>query len=379
MNYYNYSGRKSQSRLKSNRKKVIINILIIVVVIALCVAFALILGNHLKNRLEEADISTQPVEEIIEPLETKEPDPADGIDFSKNDRAEGEMSAVFGYLDLAGCPDAAGAEAFVSNLKDAGYTGLIFNVKNEAGKIAYASAAVSELTRTEMPSNVVPSEYLISSVNRASSLGMRSAAYVRLGDMFASDETSRVVRNVELAVIKELSAMGFSEVILDGAFEGRELTADTAKLLYGYVSGLRNDCPGTDIGIVIDESFIADPEKTPALEIVFRYTDFFAIDFRNTDDPAPEKIADALDKYSGSFNAYSICALVKGQDVNEIRSSYALFALKEHPNLAFLSPKTDYEEIKNEDGAVLYESKLQKYSIVKNGEERAPEDGSADE
>ena len=111
MNYYNYSGKKSQSRLKSNRKKIIINILIIVGIIALCVVFALVLGNHLKKKLEAAELSTEPVENFFEPIETEEPDPADEIDFVKNDRAEGAMSAVFGYLDLEGCPDAASAEA----------------------------------------------------------------------------------------------------------------------------------------------------------------------------------------------------------------------------------------------------------------------------
>ncbi len=370
MNYYNYSGKKSQSRLKSNRKKIIINILIIVGIVALCVALALILGNHLKHRLEESDASTRPpVEEVLTPADTSAPDPSDEIDFVKNDRAEGSMSAIFGYLDLAGCPDEERAQSFVYSLRDDGYTGIVFNVRDGSGKYSYASKAASELTRTDPSGAAVPFDNLNGAVYAASALGMRSCAYIDLGDVFLTDETSSVRMAIDKAVIKELSAMGVSEIVLDGLTEDREFNTEYAKRLYEFVSSVRSVCPGTDFGLVISPELLEDPEKTPALELVFRFVDFFALDLADSAAYTPEVLSGMIEKYSGSFSAYSILALLGGKDVGEIRSGYSVFSQAKSPNAAFLSPRNDYEDKRDENGILDYSVKLAKYKL--NGEEPA--------
>ena len=364
MNYYNYSGKKSQSRLKSNRKKIIINILIIVGIVALCAVFALILGNHLKNKLEEADISTEPVENFFEPVETDEPDPAEGIDFVKNDRAEGSMSAVYGYLDLEGCPDPETAERFVLNLKEAGYTGVIFNARNSSGMYSYASKAASDLARTAPSGYVVSFENLSAAVAAASAQGMRSSAYIDLGDVFLTDETSSVRAAIDRSVIKELSTMGFSQIVLDGAMRESDLTIDFAKTLYVYMSSLRDACPGTDFGLVMDRAVLDDPERTPALELIFRYVDFFALDLSNGEQYTKEALSELTGKYSGSFSAYSILALLGGNDLAAIKDSYSVFSLMKNPNAAFITPRTDYEELRDEAGVLIFDAKLAPYSLT---------------
>ncbi|MBQ7646122.1 MAG: hypothetical protein IJS94_02520, partial [Clostridia bacterium] len=246
MNYYNYSGRKSQSRMRSNRKKVFINVLIIVLAIAFCVVFALVLGNRLKDKLEDAELSTEPIEEILPEPETEEADPAEEINLVKNMRAEGEMSAVYGYLDLAGCPDADGAGKLVGTLHENGYTGIVFCVRNANGKYAYASPAVAELTKTEPTSGTVPYDVLSRAVVAATSLGMRSTAYIDLGDHLAAAASGDVGAAIDRAVLKELSQTGFSQIIIDGVTRGHDFTIDFAKELYNLISAVRSDCPGTD-------------------------------------------------------------------------------------------------------------------------------------
>ena len=366
MNYYNYSGRKSQSRLKNNRKKVVINILIIILIIALAAAGALFLGNYLKHRLESADISTEPVEAFTMPPEPAQPDPADEIDFVKNDRAEGEMSAVFGNLDLAGCPDGNAARSYVRMLNEAGYTGIVFPVRNDNGKYAYASYAASELSGTEASDAVIPYDILAEALGEAALCGMRSCAYIDLGDAASAEAAYSVRTTIDKAVVKELSALGFSEIIFDGLMRDHELDTDFAKQLYAYVSSVRTECEGTDFGLVIDPSVLEDPEKTPALEIVFRFVDFYSLDFRNTDVYTEDAISEMLTNYSGSFNAYSICALVGGSDIEEIRTSYSTLSLAQYPNMAFLSAKTDYEEKKDADGNLLFDAKLEKYTLTED-------------
>ena len=364
MNYYNYSGKKSQSRLKSNRKKIIINILIIVLIVALCAAFALILGNHLKKRLEEADISTEPIENIFEPVETDEPDPAEGIDFVKNDRAEGSMSAVFGYLDLEGCPDPESAGRFVRSLKEDGYTGIVFNARNGEGMYSYASKAAADLARTSPSGAVIPFDCLAAAVNAAAAEGMRSCAYIDVGDVFLTDETSSVRAALDRSVIKELSGMGFSEIVLDGVLRDAELTFDFAKDLYAYMSVIRQRCPGTDFGLVMDKAVLDNPEQTPALEMIFRYVDFFALDFTDGEQYGADVLRGLTEKYSGSFSAYSILSLLDGRDLGAIRSGYSAFSQMKNPNAAFIVPRTDYAEVKDEAGNVTYESKTAVYPLT---------------
>ncbi len=375
MKYYNYSGKKSQSRLKSNRKKIIVNIIIIVALIALCVAFALILGNHLKNKLEDADLSTQPVEELFEPIEPAEKDPADEIAFVKNDRAEGSMSAIYGYLDLEGCPDAESAEKFVSALKEDGYTGAIFNVRGETGKYSYASKAASEIARTEIPESVVSYDELAAAVAACASRDMRSCAYIDLGDVFLTDETSVLRATVDKSVIKELSAMGFSEIILDGAMRESDLTTGFAKNLYEYLSPLRSSCPGTDFGLVIDPSVLDDPEKTPVLEIIFRFVDLYALDLADADTYGAGTVSAMLEKHSGSFNSYSILSLIGGESIERIRSGYAVFSQAKNPNAAFITPRTDTEPVTDEAGNLSYDAKCAVYPLIEPAEETTGDGG----
>jgi len=364
MNYYNYSGKKSQSRLKSNRKKLIINIIIIILVITICVALSLILGNHLKHKLEEAELSTQPVEELITPQDTVQTDPGEGVDFVKNDHAAGAMAAVFGYLDLEGCPDEESVQGFVNAMKDNGYTGIVFNVRGKDGNYAFASKAASGLSRVTEPGGVPSYDFLNDAVNTASTLGMRSAAYIDLGDIFSSGERERVGQTIDRAVIKELSDMGFSEIIFDGITEDRDFTIDFSKQLYSYVSALREECPGTDFALVIDPAILENPEKTPPLEVAFRFIDLFALDLTNKEVYTPEKISEMLDKFSGSFSAYSLLTLLDGSDIESIRAGYEEFSAQTYPNIAFITPKSDYEPLEDDEGNPLYSSKVEKYSLT---------------
>ena len=368
MKYYTYSGRKSQSRMKSNRKRVIWNVVIIIILIAACAVFALFLGNHLKNKLDTSGVSEEPVEEIIPSHETSEPAPEDRIDLVKNNRAEGEMSAIYGYLDIDGAPDVSGAEHFVSALSGSGYGGFVFCVRNSQGKYAYASRAVSDLRRTAMPSGVIPYANLGAAIATASSLGMRSCAYIDLTDTFSaylySDDTSgQVGYDLDRAVIKELAELGFSEIILDGLVTGGSLTVDYATSLYGFVSEIRTNCPGTDIGLVINEDILADHESTAALELVFRFVDHFALDLRNGEEYTPEAVASLVDKFSGSFNGYSICVLRGGSSLEEISSSIGALSILQHPSIAFLTPREDRgETVKDTDDP--FAPKLEVYSIT---------------
>ncbi len=358
MNYYNYSGRKSQSRAKSRKKKIIINILIIILIIALCASLALILGNHLKNKLETTELSTEPADELIsEALEEVSPDPEDDIVFEKNDCTAADLSAVRAYLDLEGCPDVESAENMIKALSDAGYTGIVFDVRDGEGKYAYSSPAVAQAAGSRGITAGVSYENLSAALTAAAKAGMKCSAYVELGG------TAWSVRSyLDGAVIEELFGMGIREFVLDGIRPEESFDTSFAKDLYGYISGLRAACPGADFGLVIDRAVIEDPEATPALEIIFRYVEFFALDLRDSAVYTDDAVASLLEKYSGSFSAYSILSLVKGDSLADMQRGVSLFAGQEHPNVMFTGKRTDYPEFgEDADPADVFAAKIASY------------------
>ncbi len=366
MNYYGYSGKKSKHR--SSKRTVIIRVLIIVLVVVGSVVFALVLGNHLKNKLDNADISKDPIENIL-PEETKpqeeEPDPVLKVEASFE-----ELSFTGGYLDLADCPDAKNAASFVKGLKDSGYTAVIFDIRDENGKLTYSSAALSALVGSENVGTATNADVLSAALAEATAQGMKTCAYVELLGMYTG-KNDAVLSEVDRTVIGELATFGFDRFILDGVF-GEGFTSDAVNGFYDYMEAFRQAAPSAYFGIVLPPSVFEAAELTPTLELTFRYTDFFAVDFSDAETYSSEAIATFRDNFSGSLSAYRINVLLDGKSEENIKDGYGLFSYV-GGNVSFVTPKTDYTNEKDEDGNFLYSSKVPAYSIFAEETEETEE------
>ena len=351
MKYYSYSGKKSQSRRKANKKRLIINISIIAAVVILSVAFALVLGNHLKNKLDEAPISTEPVEDILTP---ESADDGDRLDFVKNDRTLDETKALFGYLDLDGCPDGASAQTYVDNLKSAGFTGVIFNAKGADGKYSFASNEAYSLARLEPSKSVTQPSVVSEALGKAKSLGMRSAAYIDICGALSVAE-GEIGYGLDRAVIRELCSLGFDEIVIDGAARG-EITTQIAMSIWYYISDIRAEFPEVDIGVVIDGASLSDAESAPAIEIMFRFCDFFALDFTDREIYGGEALKAAIAGSAGGISTYRTLILADGSDLAAIRGGAEVIRAAGVPRAAFITPRTDVTD---------YKDKLKPYSLDK--------------
>ncbi len=349
MKYYAYSGKKSQSRRKANKKRLIIKICIIAAAVILSVVFALALGNHLKKKLDGAPISTEPIDGLITP-ETDGGD--ERFDFRKNDRAPGETAALFGYLDLDGCPDEASAGTFVNNLHAAGFTGLIFNAKGADGKYSFASEEAYALARLE-PSGAVASPAMISgALGAAKSLGMRSAAYIDVAGALTPAE-GEIGYELDRAVIRELCALGFDEIVIDGAARG-DLTLSVAKTVWNYISYIRDEFPDVDIGVVTDLQSFRDSGSASALEVTYGFVDFFALDLSDREIYGGASLPGALAETAGEISSYGALVLVDGSDVGTMRSAADAIRSAGVTRAAFLTPRLDAPE---------YADRLKPYSL----------------
>jgi len=357
MNYYGYSGKKSKHR--SNKRTVIIRVLIIVLAVVGSVTFALVLGNRLKGKLEDADISKEPIENIIpeKPVQKEEePDPV-----FKEEASFEELSFTGGYLDLADCPDGKSAASFVKGLKAAGYTSVIFDVRDENGKLTYSSTALSELVGAATSGSVTSAEILSAALSEATNQGMKKCAYVELlGAYTGKGET--VLTTVDSTVVGELAAIGFDRFILSGVFGG-EFTSDAVNAFYSHVETLRKAAPDAYFGVVLSPTVFEAAELTPTLELMFRYTDFFAVDFSDSGTYSADAVATFRDNFSGSLNAYRINVLLDGATEKSIKSGYETF-IHTGANVSFLTQKNDYTKEKDEDGNFLYSSKIPAYSVL---------------
>lgn len=349
MKYYSYSGKKSQSRRRANKKRLIIRISVIAAAVILSVVFALALGNHLKRKLEEAPISTEPAENLITPGKEGQ---SDSLDFRKNDRSPEESAALFGYLDLAGCPSAESARAYVVNLHGAGFTGVIFNAKSADGKYSFASEAAYTLARLEPSGAVASPEMIGSALGAAKEFGMRSAAYIDIAGALTAVE-GEIGYGLDRAVIRDLCALGFDEIVIDGAARG-SLTLSVAKSVWNYISYIREEYPTVDIGVVTDAASFRDAEATPTLEIMYRYVDFFALDFTDREIYGGAALPGALGESASEISSYCTLVLVDGSDVGTIRSGADAIKSAGVSRAAFLTPRLD---------APSYDEKLKPYSL----------------
>lgn len=362
MNYYGYSGKKTRS--SQNKRRLIINIIIIVLAILGSVAFALVLGNHLKNKIDNEPVSTVPVEELIPP---KQDNTSTGEDpYVKPGYTYDKLAAVCGFLDLEGCPDAAAAVQFVGGLKNCGYTGIVFVLKDDDGHFTCSFDAVSEVTGALSVGSVTSKEILSAAFGEAKNLGMKVSVYARISDVYLTDDPALVKRIVEKQIFSELSAMGADEFIFDGAIATDKFDSQHAGKLYEYISELRGICPDTAFGIVIDSGIFENPELTPTLELIYRYTDFFCVDFTDPEVFTDETISHFLDSYSGSFTAYNIRSLLPGSTLDVIQSEYKMFTSGGKANTSFISQKTDYTPVYDEEsGEFDYAaSKVPNYSLT---------------
>lgn len=280
MKYYkSYTAKK----LKFPRR-----IIFFLVIAVLAFVFAVILGNNLKKRLNEADINTDPVETVD----------LDHIEKEHNEKSgnakheTGKYSA--GYLHIDGETQLAAAQAAVSGLKSAGFSAASFIACDEAG-LRYASPAMSELSRLPASERVADYDVVRDAVAYAHSIGVRASAVFTKGDS-----------KIDALIISELCQMGFDEIIIRG-FEDilSEKGGDITKAV-SYLEDIRKvaDC---DIAVALMPQAYTFARNSYHIEKLFTYTEFLAVDLTGENS---ESVAALADGFEGSFSAYSLRALV---------------------------------------------------------------------
>ena len=291
MKYYrNYKAKK----FKFPKRLVFVLIFALVVI-----GLTLLLGNYLKQRLDNAPIDTSEVPTVDT---TGENETSETTPEAPHDEALLDVSA--GMLDLTGCADTAEMQTRVTALKTAGYNAFSFIVTDGDGRLTYASPAAQELSRLPGKETLVSLEMLTAAVSYGKQIGLRACAvFEGIPDQVQTD----------CVIVAELSGAGFDELLIRG-FESYE-TIDNAAVdtILTYVRRLRESAQ-MDMGVCLSQAIYTAAYHAPYIEKLFREAEFLAIDLTAADAASAASAADGL---QGSFTAYLLRAVLDGSDAEK--------------------------------------------------------------
>lgn len=254
-----------------------------------------LLGNHLKNKLES--------------VETQEPFDFDTTESApKEDKTENEESVphdealagvLAGYLDLRGVTKESDAAAAVEEVKAAGYNAACFVVTDDGGNITYASPAVVAQSRLPASGELIPYDILSAAVGKAKDSGLRLSCVITASESL-SDET----------VAAELASLGFDEIIIRGFEEYVQLSNEYVSDINEYVGKIREATGGAmEISVSFHPDFFKLAQNAPYIEKIYSKCEFFAIDLYGYSADDVSTVAQTL---QGSITAYLLRPLLDG-------------------------------------------------------------------
>lgn len=305
------------SNYKGSKHKWIKKVLIVLGVCAIAFALTVLLGMYLKTSLENAPISTEPVE-----TNSTAPSPSDQNSY---DSLKSKSKTLPAFM-TGGCVNTSAPDAATEFSAVFGEYGCIsFPATDKDGKISYGSPAVANISKATINPTLMQAS-TISSALAAQSGGYRSAVYKSDSAVL---EGGGVSREIDCAVVGELDAMGFDDVVITGTLTGRTLDSETVKKLLSYAAALREKASGIMIGIEIPLSILTDPECAPQTVLLSEHIDFLAIDLTESsekEDPAAY-LRTTANSIRGSFSAYKLRALINGGE--KAQADAALQALRD--------------------------------------------------
>ncbi len=283
--YRNYTAKK----LKLPKR-----ILFFVICAVVIFIFAIILGNHLKSRMENAELDRTPVE-TTPPKETSVPD---GIADGDAEHSQRSAEVKAGYLGLTGADDETAIKEKVDALKAEGFNAVSF-ISVADGKLCYASAAAEEYSRLPSSADIVSPLMLAEAVSYAEGQGMTSSVLLVKGQ---SEE-------LDMAVAAELAEIGFDEIVISGFEDLLGEKGGGISSCIDYLRKLRATAEGVHISLRLSTDAFTYARNSYQIEKLFTYCEFLSLDITELEADA---VAELANKITGSISAYMIRPFISG-------------------------------------------------------------------
>lgn len=232
--------------------------IIIIACLILSIILALVFGNFLKQKAQDAQNTTPP------------DNSQSSIVFPDAEKVSPKQQLQGYFVDLS----VEGTDENLSELtKDARKNGnaLVINIKNTKNEIIYSSPQAVEL-------GFEHKEALTLSVIRS---------HFRYYDEFAiaffhSDFSQKLdteqalkVQTNEILLLKEATDKAFHQIIVEFS---NDLNKDNAINYQAYLLNLKLACPDVPVGIQLSQAFLSNPDNSVALAGILGIADFFTVD-----------------------------------------------------------------------------------------------------
>lgn len=312
MKYYKHAGKR--------KKKIPVRIIVAVVCCIVVFALTVIYGNYLLDRVGNSANREETPNAGTSETPTS-PTPENQVSYiPKLEASADDLNKNTAFLNLSVYADQTELFAAIDELKTSGFEAFSVIIRDENLKLFYASDAISEQFGVSFDSSLNTTGDLALITEYAHSAGMSVTALFESCDIFAdSDSASDLLHSTDKKIeldailIKEIAACGFDEIILTGIYDGLGLNYANAEIFLKYLTLLRQGCPETFFGVIMNEENFRTATYAPQIERIAKYVDIILLDIREkitSGDTAAEAVNQLNVDLAGSISRYNLRIII---------------------------------------------------------------------
>lgn len=335
MRYYN--GKRT---ISGKTKLIIFRAVFIIIAAIIIFSVTFMIGNRLKSKVLEAE-KTDDKTHASTGLESERPLDENAAYSDYSPTVHGAGIKISDYTDGGqnGSETPKNIKEDVKRIAQS-YDTLTIALSDENGSLIYTSEAMCGISHIPFGGQSEEEKLIRSALDEAKSSGLRTSAIIL---PILSETTVSGAAAVDSELIKELSRMGFDEVLFDlsGQF-GDEISSDSASRIRSYVrdcSSLTDDV--CKIGVMLSSDVYLNPSNAKQIQLVADVSAFIAIKF-DLDEvyittEAYNSASAAVTSLLGNFSVYNMRVIIDSRF--DIISASVYEACTSHGvnNIAFLS------------------------------------------
>ncbi|MBE6618018.1 MAG: hypothetical protein E7627_08805 [Ruminococcaceae bacterium] len=314
-------------------KKILLRILFVIVAAIVITVLAILLGNHLLEKVNSLD------NEVNDPAsETEEtaPDPSNEYVITSTEAPSVSAAAI----DVRKFETQDELVEKITELS-AHYDTLIIKLCSEDGGLIYPSPAICKLLGIPHTNENTVLELVISAVSAASVRNMRLCALIPSS---LGNSASASASVIDGALIKELLEYGFDEIMIQyPAIDTDGFSHNSAARLSGYIKECKeNSQTSCHIGIILPAELYLDAAFAKHIQIIASTVSFMGIDFSTecmtTSSEIFSSVSHDITSLLGSFNTYNMRHIISSDDIVVMAAEHTACRQNNMTNVCIMEP-----------------------------------------
>lgn len=294
---------------------------------------AILLGNHLLNKVNSLDNEVQDPES-----ETKETVVTPTPEYVITSTEAPSVSAV--AIDVRKYET---QDEMVEKITDlsAHYDTLIVKLSNEDGGLIYPSPAICKMLGIPYSNENPMLERIVSAVSAASVRNMRLCALIPSSLENSASASASVIDG---ALIKELAEYGFDEIMIEyPGFDTEGFSQNAASRLSNYLGECKEMSQSSCyIGIILPAELYLDASFAKQIQIVASTVSFLGIDFSTagmtTSAEIFSSVSHDITSLLGSFTSYNMRHVISSDDIAVMAAEHTACLQNNMKNVCIMEP-----------------------------------------